>query len=64
MKNIEQINNELKELGITKSQVAKDTGLTKGWVSNFLNGKQSSNVGLVMLNLYLKLKRIEKNVSE
>lgn len=62
MKDIEQINKELEELGITKAQVAKETGLTKGWVSNFLNGKQTSQVGAVMFSLFIKLKKIEKNM--
>ena len=64
MLEIDEINSQLDELGVRDSEISKETGLTKGWISNFRNKKQSSKIGRAFFSIYIKLKKIERIVAD
>ena len=64
MLEIDEINRQLEEMKVPPSQIAKETGLTKGWISNILNKKQTSKVGRAFFTLYIKYKKIERIVAD
>lgn len=46
-----EIKNRRKELGVTQSDLAEKTGLSASFISNIENGKDTAEIGKVMLLL-------------